>query len=103
MKLAFIPYWSAVCLLAAVVVSAGVIVPPRDVTYSSLNTDVLRPRAMPYDPRNVTNATWVMTSSCCDYGPFTSTAVQAASEYYGLFDVPCGWPDMPAVGEWVRA
>ncbi len=75
------------------------LVPPQDLTYSSLNTTTLRARVVPYNPTGA-NTTWSITASCCGYGPFTPEAVQNASNFYGLFDFPCGWPSMPAVGEW---
>ena len=94
---------SVVLVSVAVAAAAPTIVPHRDVTFASLDVPALRPQPVPYDPRNVSGDTFVITASCCGYGPFTPSAVQAASDHYGLFDFPCGWPDMPAVGEWVRA
>jgi hypothetical protein len=77
------------------------LVAPRNVTYALLNTTALRPAPLPYDPLGLA-PTWSQTSSCCGYGPFTAAAVAAASAKYGVFEAsaPCGWPAMPAVGEW---
>ena len=80
------------------------LVPARDVTFASLNTSVLRARAMPFDPRGPgADSTFVATSSCCGYGPFSAAAVAAASARFGLFDVPCieAWSGaLPLVAEW---
>jgi hypothetical protein len=91
-------------LTAALFVCAGVavagIVPPRVVNFASLNTPALQPVPLPYN--NDERRTWLITSSCCGYGPFTPAAVEAASQHYGLFhDAPCGWTAMPVVAEWV--
>ena len=77
------------------------LVPPRVVTFAALNVSALRPAPLPYDPLGRA-PTWSMTSSCCGYGPFTAAAVAAASLKHGVFEpsAPCGWPDMPFVGEW---
>ena len=99
---------TAAALLCASVGSTSVpkytaqrLVPFVNVTFASLNVTTLRARSMPYDPRpGEPDATWVMTSTCCGYGNFTEAAVTAASNKYGLFDLPCFWETMPQVAEW---
>eukprot|EP00759_Apiculatamorpha_spiralis_P005827 PhF_6_TR13436/c0_g2_i3/m.21453 len=78
------------------------IVPPRNVSYQTLNVPALQPRPVPYDPRKLgpENNTWVMTSTCVGTGIFSCDIVTSSSNLYGLFDIPCGWTSMPGVGEW---
>ena len=78
------------------------ILPARDVTFASLDTAALRARPMPFDPRGAgADSTFVFTSSCCGYGPFTPAAVSNASAKFGLFDVPCLYNGtLPMVAEW---
>jgi hypothetical protein len=75
------------------------LVPYENVTYALLDTPVLRARVLPYDPRGI-NATFAFEATCCGYGPFTPSAVQATSDAFGLWDVPCGRPAEPAIAEW---
>ncbi len=51
-------------LLAAALLLAPVtaLVPPAIVTYDTLNVPALQAQPVPYDPRNITNATFVFTS-----------------------------------------
>jgi hypothetical protein len=88
----------AVCLAALVgaQLAAGAcaaapprLVPAAAVTFESLDTPVLRARVMPYDPRGV-NTTWAIEATCCGYGPFTPTAVNASS----VAGACCAWPSM---------
>jgi hypothetical protein len=108
MRAGRLPLAAAAAALLSVAASAtptGPSPPPRIVppfappTFAELNATALRPRPLPYDPRNV-STTWAVEATCCGYGPFTPSAVGAASAAWGLFDVPCGRPAEPAVAEW---
>lgn len=97
---------AAVPLLAAAAAAPPPPPPPRIVppfappSFAALNA-TLRPRPLPYDPRNLSApSTWAVEATCCGYGPFTPAAVGAASAAWGLFDVPCGRPAEPEVAEW---
>lgn len=77
------------------------LVPPRAVTFASLNTSVLAARAWPLAlPSSPAPRTWVQTSTCCGYGVFTPAAVAAASSLYGLFDEACLPDAWPVLAEW---
>lgn len=78
------------------------ILPPQNDSFAALDNEFLRARPMPFDPRGKdADSTYIITSSCCGYGPFTADAVTNASKKYGLFDVPCLFDDvLPYVAEY---
>ena len=88
--------------VAAAAQAAPRLLPPVNATFAALDNAVLRAQPMPFDPRGAgADSTFVFTSTCCGYGNFTAAAVAAASEKYGLFDVPCLWDEtLPVVAEW---
>ncbi len=47
---------------AAAFVAAGALVPPAVVSFDTLSVPALQSLPVPYDPRNVTNATFVFTA-----------------------------------------
>ena len=91
---------SVAAILASACASSAPLVPYKNVSYSSLNSSVLRARILPYDPRGL-NTTFAFEATCCGYGVFTEAAVEATSAALGgLWDLPCGRPAEPAVAEW---
>ena len=81
--------------------AAAVLVPPRNLTFESLNNTALHLRTWPFETLDNTHpSAWVQTSTCCGYGQFTPAAVTAASGYWGLFDVPCLPDSWPVLAEW---
>jgi len=78
------------------------LIPLQNVSFAALDNDYLRARPMPFDPRGEgVDSTYIITSSCCGYGPFTEAAVTNASNTYGLFDVPCLFDDvLPYIAEY---
>jgi hypothetical protein len=91
-------------VLFLVIASADVnrILPNFNSSFAKLDNLYLRARSMPLDPRGSTaDSTYIITSSCCGYGPFTEENVTRASNFYGLFDVPCLFDNvLPYVAEY---
>ena len=78
------------------------LVAPRLVNFTSLTADDLAPAPWPL-PTNASPPaapTFVITATCCGYGPYTAAAVASASDRLGLFDVPCLPPAWPVLAEW---
>ena len=78
------------------------LIPVHNSSFAALNNSVLRAQPFPFDPRGPgADSTFLFTSTCCGYGPFSPEAVANASSSYGLFDVPCIYDNvLPIVAEW---
>lgn len=67
-------------LLSVCVCTNGQFVPFRNITWKYINQPGLQAQPVPFDPRGLPpqNNSWIMTASCCGYGPFSQAAVQNA-------------------------
>ncbi len=87
---------------AAAFVAAGALVPPAVVSFDTLNVPALQSLPVPYDPRNVTNATFVFTARFVPVAMISSwvcaSGVRGGTQAFDSFRSVCGgwgWSGLP--------
>ena len=88
-------------ILLLVAGAQSALVSQRNISYAALESSGLLPPPWPLPLPNASSASsFITTSTCCDYGPYTAAAVANASAVFGLFDVPCLPDSWPVLAEW---
>jgi hypothetical protein len=87
---------------AAAAAAPQPLVAPRSTSFAALLplSPAPWPLPLPSRPAAAPAPTFVLTATCCGYGPYTPAAVASASAALGLFDEPCLPASWPILAEW---